>query len=123
LFRHRELVNSRESFDRETADDFWEVGASGSVYDRDTVRREILARLEDQPEDEMVSEDWCTEEHRVRELAADTYLFTYVLHGQGRAPAWGDRAARFLVPADRVAGGVGQTRAVKRLPVLTMVTG
>jgi hypothetical protein len=70
------------------------------------VRREILARLEDQPEDEMVSEDWCTEEHRVRELAADTYLFTYVLHGQGRAPAWGDRAARFLVPADRVAGGV-----------------
>jgi hypothetical protein len=84
VFHHRELVNSRESFDRETADDFWEVGASGSVYDRDTVRREILARLGDQPEDEMVREGWRTEEHRVQELAADTYLSTYVLHGQGR---------------------------------------
>jgi hypothetical protein len=29
LFHHRELVFSRESFDAETADDFWEVGAYG----------------------------------------------------------------------------------------------
>jgi hypothetical protein len=84
LFHHRELVFSRESFDAETADDFWEVGAYGKVYSRDQVRAEIIRRLAAEPEDALVSEGWTTEDHRVRELADDTYLFTYVLRGQGR---------------------------------------
>jgi hypothetical protein len=32
----------------------------------------------------MVVEGWRTENHLVRALGQDTYLFTYVLHGQGR---------------------------------------
>jgi hypothetical protein len=84
LFHRRELVSSRESFDRETADDFWEVGASGQVYSRDVVRNGILERLANLDEDEMVTGNWTTSEHRVLELAADTFLFAYVLHGQGR---------------------------------------
>jgi hypothetical protein len=84
LFHRRELVYSRESFDRETADDFWEVGASGQVYSRDMVRNEILERLTNQDKDDMVTENWTTSDHRVLELATGTFLYTYVLHGQGR---------------------------------------
>ena len=39
LFHRRELVNSRADFERETADDFWETGASGRRYSREYVWR------------------------------------------------------------------------------------
>ena len=84
LFHHRELVHSLETFEREVAEDFWEVGASGKVYDRDTVRDSVLRRLADTADDDMVVEGWRTEDHQVREVGRDTYLLTYVLHGQGR---------------------------------------
>jgi hypothetical protein len=84
LFHHRELVCSAETFDRETSDDFWEVGASGKVYSRTDVRTGILQRLATKDEDDMVTERWRTEDHQVRALGGETYLFTYVLHGQGR---------------------------------------
>jgi hypothetical protein len=84
LFHHRDLVYSAETFDRETSDDFWEVGASGRVYQRDQVRDGILERLATEDEDVMLAEGWQTEDHHVRALGADTYLFTYVLRGQGR---------------------------------------
>jgi hypothetical protein len=84
LFHRRELVHSAATFDRETSDDFWEVGASGRVHPRDVVRAVVLRRLAEQDDDDLVSEAWRTEEHRVRPLGEDTYLFTYVLHGQGR---------------------------------------
>jgi hypothetical protein len=81
LFHHRELVCSAETFDRETSDDFWEVGASGKVYSRTDVRTGILQRLATKDEDDMVTERWRTEDHQVRALGGETYLFTYVLHG------------------------------------------
>lgn len=84
LFHHRELVHSAESFDRETSDDFWEVGASGRVHSRDEVRDVVLARLASDDVDEMVAQGWRTEDHRVRELGGDTFLLTYLLRGQGR---------------------------------------
>ena len=84
LFHHREFVHSRESFDDATDEAFWEVGASGQVYSRDRVREVILDRLSAEPQDEMVSEGWTTEDHHLRELSDHTYLFTYVLRGQGR---------------------------------------
>lgn len=84
LFHHRHLVHSAETFDRETHVDFWEVGASGRVYSRDTVRDAILARCAANPVDEMVLEGWTTENHQVDGLADNTYLFTYMLHGQSR---------------------------------------
>jgi hypothetical protein len=84
LFHHRELVYSAETFDRETSDDFWEVGASGRMYQRDQVRDVILERLATEDEDAMVAEGWQTQDHLVLALGEDTYLFTYVLHGQGR---------------------------------------
>ena len=84
LFHHRELVHSAESFDRETSDDFWEVGASGRVHSRDEVRDVVLARLAGHDVDEMVTQGWRTEEHRLREVGEDTFLLTYLLRGQGR---------------------------------------
>ena len=84
LFHHREFVYSAETFDAEVSDDFWEVGASGQVYTRDRVRSVLLERLATQGEDDMVAEGWWTEDHLARALGDDTFLFTYVLHGQGR---------------------------------------
>jgi hypothetical protein len=84
LFHRREIVHSAETFDRETSDDFWEVGASGRVYQRDQVRGAVLERLATEDEDVMVVEGWQTEDHRWLILGEETYLFTYVLHGQGR---------------------------------------
>ncbi|MFC7490215.1 MULTISPECIES: hypothetical protein [unclassified Knoellia] len=68
LFHHRQLVHSADTFDLEAADDFREVGASGRVYDRDTVKENILRRLADTAVDEMVVEHWRTEDHQLREL-------------------------------------------------------
>jgi hypothetical protein len=84
LFHHREIVHSAETFDAETADDFWEVGASGQVYSRDYARSVILQRLRDGHADSHVADGWTTNDHGIRQLGTDTYLVTYLLHGQGR---------------------------------------
>jgi hypothetical protein len=84
LLDRRELVHSAETFETETADDFWEVGASGRVYSRDVVRAVVLRRLRDGEPDPVVAEGWTTEDHGIRQLGPDTYLVTYQLNGQGR---------------------------------------
>ncbi len=84
LLHHREIVHSVETFDAETADDFWEVGASGRVYSRDFVRAVILQRLKDSDVDARLVEGWTTEDHGIRQLGPDTYLVTYQLNGQYR---------------------------------------
>ncbi|MGV8966294.1 MAG: hypothetical protein ACOH2F_08440 [Cellulomonas sp.] len=81
---HRELVHSAETFDAETADDFWEVGASGRVYSRDYLRSVALQRLQDTGVDARITAGWTTEDHNIRRLGPDTYLVTYQLNGQGR---------------------------------------
>src|SRR4051812_16953368 len=84
LFHHRHLVNSAETFDRETDEGFWEVGASGRVYTRDTVQDVVLARCADSQVDAMVVQGWTTESHHVDKLGDGSFLFTYVLHEKER---------------------------------------
>jgi hypothetical protein len=84
LLDHRELVHSAETFDAETADDYWEVGASGRVYSREFLRSVVLQRLQDGDVDARVAQGWTTEDHGIRPLGPDTYLVTYQLNGQGR---------------------------------------
>jgi len=84
LLDNRELVHSAETFDAETADDFWEVGASGRVYSRDFLRSVVLQRLQDCDVDARVAQGWTTQDHGIRQLGPDTYLVTYQLNGQGR---------------------------------------
>jgi hypothetical protein len=83
LFRRRELVNSRDAFERETAEDFWETGASGRRYSREFVWATLKGRYESSDKDEFEVERWETRDFYLREIAARTYLLTYTLWGQG----------------------------------------
>jgi hypothetical protein len=52
LFHRRDLVASRADFERETAKDFWEVGASGQRYSREYVWSVLRERFESSATDE-----------------------------------------------------------------------
>jgi hypothetical protein len=83
LFHRRELVNSRDAFERETAEDFWETGASGRRYSREFVWAALKERYESSDNDEFEVELWETRDFYLREIAPRTYLLTYTLWGQG----------------------------------------
>jgi hypothetical protein len=84
LFHRRNIVSCEEDFLRETIDDFWEVGASGAMYDRATVLRVLIERWASSDVDEADVDGWTTTDHQVQMIAADTFLLTYTLNGQGR---------------------------------------
>lgn len=63
IFHHRELVHSAETFEGKAHPDFWEVGASGTVYSREEARATILRRLDERDVDEMGDDGWVTEQH------------------------------------------------------------
>jgi len=44
IFHKPELGTSREDYTAQTAEDFWEVGATGQVYDRDFVIDTVVSR-------------------------------------------------------------------------------
>jgi hypothetical protein len=69
LFHRRELVNSRADFERETADDFWETGASGRRYSREYVWAILKERYESSDQDEYEVERWETRDFQLREVA------------------------------------------------------
>lgn len=79
IFHRPELGTSREDYLAQTAEDFWEVGASGRVYERDGVI-EGLVRRGKVPGDE----HWTVGDARCRRLASDTYALTYRLDQAGR---------------------------------------
>jgi hypothetical protein len=74
VFHRPEFGTARTDFERMTADDFWEVGASGRRYSRDYVLDELEKRHR-QPH----SDVWEISEPHCRALAHDVYLLTYSL--------------------------------------------
>jgi hypothetical protein len=74
IFHRREFGTSREDLLRMTADDFWEVGASGKIYEREFVISELLERYKS-PE----HGDLTCREFSIRQLAEDLYQLNYVL--------------------------------------------
>jgi hypothetical protein len=74
IFHRPELGTTRADFEKMTADDFWEVGASGRRYSRAIVLDELEKRYAD-PHDDV----WKTTDFRCQKLAPDTYLLTYTL--------------------------------------------
>jgi hypothetical protein len=78
IFHHPELGTSRADFENMTAEDFWEVGASGRRYSR----KHVLDVLEERHKTP-VEEVWDTTDFRCQELAADVYLLTYTLRQNG----------------------------------------
>jgi hypothetical protein len=79
LFHRPELGTTAADYAAQTAEDFWEVGASGRVYERDHVIDAVVRRGK-VPGDE----DWVVSDVRCRELGAQTYAFTYRLDQAGR---------------------------------------
>jgi hypothetical protein len=74
IFHRPEFGTTRADFERMTADDFWEVGASGRRYSRAYVLDE-LERRHAAPHADV----WETRDFHCRRLADDVYLVTYTL--------------------------------------------
>jgi len=67
-------------FERRTASDYWEVGASGRRYSRDF----ILQTLADSPPANAITLRWRASGFGLRQLSPDTYLLTYSLRQSER---------------------------------------
>jgi len=74
IFHRPELGTTRADFERMTAEDFWEVGASGRRYSRAIVLDELEKRWS-MPH----SHVWETSDFQCRKLCPDVYLLTYTL--------------------------------------------
>jgi hypothetical protein len=75
IFHRLEHGTTRADFENMTLPDFWEIGASGSIYSRDYVLAE-LERRHAQPQEKA---SWETSDFRCRKLADGLYLLTYTL--------------------------------------------
>ncbi len=72
IFHRPEFGTTRADYERMTADDFWEVGASGRRYSRAYVLDLLEQRAAAAPaEQELEASEFCC-----RRLAGEVYLFT-----------------------------------------------
>lgn len=74
IFHRPELGTARADFERMTADDFWEIGASGKIY----TREEVLDLLEERHSGPQ-AESLVVSAFRVRQLGLGLYLAHYDL--------------------------------------------
>lgn len=79
IFHHAPAGATHEVFEAMTAADYWEVGASGRVYDRAFVIQTLVDRHACDHDD-----PWTIDDFAVRALAADVFLATYQLDQAGR---------------------------------------
>lgn len=74
IFHRPEFGTSRADYESMMVEDYWEVGASGTRYDRSFILDELEKR-QLHPEPDV----WETSAFECRELAPDVYLLTYTL--------------------------------------------
>jgi hypothetical protein len=74
IFHRAEFGTARADFERMTAEDFWETGASGRRYSREFVLGEVEKRFVSPHEDV-----WETSDFLCRRLGEQTFLLTYTL--------------------------------------------
>jgi len=74
IFHRPELGTTRADFERMTAEDYWETGASGRRYSRQAVLDMLPERFSVPHEDV-----WETSGFHCHKLSEDTYLLTYTL--------------------------------------------
>lgn len=79
IFHKPDFGTAREDYAAQTAEDYWEVGASGRIYDREGILDSLVERGK-VPGDE----NWIVSDVRCRDLGANTYAFTYRLDQAGR---------------------------------------
>lgn len=83
IFHRPEHGTSRAAFEEMMAPDYWEVGASGRIYDRAAVLAELDGRYADPGYDPMESLE--VSDFSCCALGGDTWLATYHLR-QGERP-------------------------------------
>jgi hypothetical protein len=89
IFHHPdEFGASRADFEAQTVEDYWEIGASGRRYDRESIWATLERRYAENADD-----PWTIEAFEGRQLGPDTYLVTYILEQPGprrtrRATIW-----------------------------------
>ena len=98
LFHRREWGTTRADFERATSPDYWEVGASGARYDRETVWSVLAERYASGEPDAWESGTWSVSDVECRRLADEVYLLTYRLRQ-------GDRPTRRATLWERHGGG------------------
>ena len=74
IFHRPEFGTTRADFERMTADDYWETGASGRRYSRASVLDGLEERFSAPHQDVWETSDFCC-----RRLGEDTFLLTYTL--------------------------------------------
>jgi hypothetical protein len=79
IFHRPEWGTARADFERMTAPDFWEIGASGRRYSRGFVLDTVEKRFAGGPYPDV----WQTSDFYCRELAPDLYQLTYTLLQDG----------------------------------------
>ncbi len=79
IFHRPEHGTTRQAFESMTADEFWEVGASGRSYSREDVIDTLVQRYSAPHEDK-----WRTEDFYCQEIAPGHYLLTYTMHQGAR---------------------------------------
>ncbi|MBW8366052.1 MAG: DUF4440 domain-containing protein [Rhizobium sp.] len=79
IFHRPEFGTSRMDFEAMTAPEFWEVGASGRKYSKESVLETLEAR-HSQP----VTESYLVTDFLCQELSPNLYLATYQLDQEGR---------------------------------------
>ena len=94
-FHQAELCATREKLERYTDPEFWEVGASGTVYTRETVIAIVEERFRTGTEAD--TSGWEMQEFAARELGPATYMVTYLLRQ-------GERVSRRMSVWRRVDG-------------------
>lgn len=75
IFHRREFGTSRADLERMTDSNFWEIGASGKVYQRSYAIETSLARYENGPE----PHEWPCRDFTITVLADGLYLLSYIL--------------------------------------------
>jgi hypothetical protein len=78
IFHRPEFGTSRADFEKMTAAEFWEVGASGKIY-----RREDVLDLLEQRYANPVAEHLEASDFSCQQLAENLYLLTYTLVQEG----------------------------------------
>ncbi len=75
IFHTARFGTTLRDFEKSTAPDFWEVGASGRRYSREF----ILQNLGANPPCDADSAGWLCSDFALRRLGADSFLLTYTL--------------------------------------------
>jgi hypothetical protein len=81
IFHNSGFGATTAEFERSTAPDYWEVGASGRRYSREFILRELTRSV---PYVDAAAAGWQTSEFGLRRLGPETYLLTYTLDQAGR---------------------------------------